>query len=417
MRPHADPLEQPTGSAAHSLIDAFVHHISNQREKTMFFVVDSSNRHAVRKALTGIGMNSAEVRNLRNGQLGKALFEAVQAGKLTEEQAKAIVGTKAEAPEPEPTMDAAAAELVKVPHPGNEAAEAIAALINALSVKQPSVDPETVRQMVAEAIKAERVKPAVIEIRTGDAVQTVDGTQHARFADVVRIINTRVQGRRLHVWLVGPSGSGKSYLAASCAKASKLTYYSTSAIQSKYDLIGFISPTGAEHTLRTPFREAFENGGIFAWDDIDASDPRAFVAFNEALANGRFPFPDKMVEQHTDFVCIASANTWGNGATADYVGRNKIDGATLSRFVRVCVDYDEALERDLVGEQGREWAEFVQSVRKAVSTEGIKVLVTPRHTLQGAALLQAGFKRKEVEAMTVFAGLDDATTRKLKAAA
>jgi hypothetical protein len=176
-----------------------------------------------------------------------------------------------------------------------------------------------------------------------------------------------------------------------------------------------VSPTGAEATLRTPFRDAFEKGGLFAWDDIDASDPRAFVAFNEALSNGRFAFPDKVIEQHPDFVCVASANTWGTGATADYVGRNKIDSATLSRFVRIEIGYDEQLERDMVG--NHEWARFIQRVRQAVQKEGIKVLVTPRHTLQGVALLAAGLSRADVESYTVFAGLDADTVARLRRAA
>lgn len=394
----------------------------------MFFVVDSNNRHSVRKCLTEHGKPSAEVRNMRNGELGKALYELVTTNKLSEEQAKAVCAVKT----PEIVVDdldtplgfppaIAASSTVAAGVSPNDAASAIAAILAGMA--RPALDPETVRAMVAEAIKSERVRPAVIEIRVPDKETVkVDGSQHAKFEDVLRIINTRVQGRRMHVWLVGPSGSGKSYLASSVAMASQLNYFSTSAIQSKYDLIGFVPPNWSgefadAHTLKTPFRMAFEFGGLFAWDDIDASDPRAFVAFNEALANGRFAFPDKQVDQHPDFVCVASANTWGNGATADYVGRNKIDGATLSRFVRVEIDYDESLERDLVGQTHADWAEFVQSIRKAVRTEGLKVLVTPRHTLQGAALIAAGFERKEVEAMTVFAGLDSETTRKIKAAA
>lgn len=388
----------------------------------MFFVVDSNNRHSVRKALTAAGRDSSAVRNMKNGELGKALYDAVAAGKLSESEAKAVCSaTSGAAADVVITDDAVQAAAPMSAAVSNDTAAAVAALL--ASLQRPAIDSATVLQMVRDAMKTAQIRPAVIEIRIPDkAPKQVSGSKHAKFEDVLRIVNTRIQDRRMHCWLVGPSGSGKSYLASSVANASELPYYSTSAIQSKYDLIGFVPPNWdgsfeTAHTLKTPFRMAFEHGGLFAWDDIDASDPRAFVAFNEALANGRFAFPDKQVDQHADFVCVASANTWGNGATADYVGRNKIDGATLSRFVRVEVDYDESLERDLVGETGRDWCEFVQSVRKAVRTEGLKVLVTPRHTLQGTALLAAGFKRKEVEAMTVFAGLDADTTRKIKAAA
>lgn len=410
----------------------------------MFFQVNSSNRHSVRKLLTSTGMDSSVVRNLRNGQLGKSLYEAVQAGKVPMataaascnmvESSEAVTATAngmqiTEIHIDETTDDGeqeSSSTIKMQTHTSNghsetfgaanQLAASLESILSGLAPKAIPVDAETVRKIVKDVLATEPRGVATIEIKVGDGVVgKVDGQQHTSFEHVVTTVSTRVQGRRLHVWLVGPSGSGKSFLAGQAAKALGLTYYSTSAIQSKYDLIGFVSPTGAEATLRTPFRDAFENGGLFAWDDIDASDPRAFVAFNEALSNGRFAFPDKVIEQHSDFVCVASANTWGTGATADYVGRNKIDSATLSRFVRIGVDYDENLERDMVG--GHEWARFIQRVRGAVKAEGIKVLVTPRHTLQGVALLTAGMDRKTVEGYTVFAGLDDNTVSRLRRAA
>lgn len=405
----------------------------------MFFQVTSANRHAARKLLTKYGHDSSLVRNMRNGQLGKAIYEDVRAGKIPMSEAQATVSTVDELP-PQPSQappvdgifdesekleSAISAELETSQEDNNMAASPetvgaanqMAAILESLMIKavpKQQLDEAAVRSIVKEILKDEPGRSTCIEIKTGDTVTKIEGQQHNKFEHVLKTVSTRIQGRRLHTWLVGPSGSGKSFLASQIAKALSLPYYSTAAIQSKYDLIGFVSPTGAEATLRTPFREAFENGGVFAWDDIDASDPRAFVAFNEALSNGRFAFPDKMIEQHPDFVCIASANTWGTGATADYVGRNKIDSATLSRFVRIPIDYDEQLEREMVG--NHEWARFVQRIRDAVKREGIKVLVTPRHTLQGVALLAAGLKRDDVESYTVFAGLDTDTVTRLRRA-
>lgn len=402
------------------------------------FYVTSANRHAVRRLLVSTGLPAADVRNWPTSRLGATLRECVNAGKVTMEAAQAACKIEEASYNfvPAGAQDAPSA----VPAPvdsatlaaSGQSASALAAAI-ALAVETavksvPTVTDEAkVRAIVAgelvkvqatvEKMIADALRPASIDIRTGDAVRTVEGRTHVKFAQIVTVIGTKVQGRRLHAWLVGPSGSGKSYLAAQAASALGLAFYSTGAIQSKYDLIGFVSPTGNEATLRTPFRDAFENGGVFSWDDCDASDPRAFVAFNEALSNGRFAFPDKCVNQHPDFVAVASANTWGNGATADYVGRNKIDGATLSRFVRIEVDYDEALERDMVGKDGADWAKFVQGIRKAVAKCGVKILITPRQTLQGAALLKAGMPRAEVEAATVFAGVDRDTVNKLRAAA
>lgn len=382
----------------------------------MSLYVTSTNRGAVKKLLCAAGWPSAEVRMWSLAELGEKLREAVDTGRVTMEQALAACGNgnangNANGGRGNGTSAAVGNDVAN-----NLAAAISAAVAAALSnVKGP--DEERIRELVAEAVEEARIRPAVIEIRTGDNVRKVEGRTHCKFDTVLKIVSSRVAGRRLHVWLVGPSGSGKSHLAKQVADALGLPYYCTGAIQSKYDLIGFMSPTGTEATLKTPFRMAFEHGGVFAWDDIDASDPRAFVAFNEALSNGRFAFPDRVVEAHTDFVAIASANTWGNGATADYVGRNKIDAATLSRFVRVEIDYDEELERDLVGAEHAEWCGFVQKIRRAVKKCGVKVLVTPRATLQGAALLAAGIDRHEVEKMVLFAGMDAETEAKVRAAA
>lgn len=420
----------------------------------MFFAVDSSNRHAVRKVLTASGMPAAEVRNLRNGQLGKALFDAVAANKLTEDAAVAACGTKttmpdtsADASDSSDMASSKSGEITTVivddvanghskpakvtngngkPHDFISEGEMLAALVREIAGKtavKAAVDAETVRKLVQEAIQAERVKPAIVEIKIGEIVTAVNGESfHTALPDVLLIVNTRIDGRRQHVWLYGPSGSGKSYLAKQVADVLKLPYYFTGAVQSKYDIIGFVPPHYAGNleecpSLMTPFRRAFQFGGVFGLDDIDRSHPQAFASFNEALANGRFAFPDGMVEAHPDFVCIATANTWGTGATADYVGATKVDGATLTRFVRMEAGYDEELERSLVGADGKDWAKFVQSIRRAVESEGLKILITPRHTLQGAALLKGGMERGKVERYTVFAGVDSSTEGRIRSAA
>lgn len=403
----------------------------------MFFNVNSQNRLAVRKLLTASGIDSTAVRVMRNGELGQKLFDLVQAGRLSEQLATATCSTVSPVPDVEPTPERS--QIIAEPQPVTTTggpmvvgaqlpADAAAALRLLLGVEAPKIDEAAMRRIAAKLVREEMVaagqRPAVIEIRTesGKLGEVKGASTHKAFPDVVTIVSTRVQGRRLHAMLVGPSGSGKTYMSEQVAGAIKLDYYCTGAVLSKYDLIGFVPPdfngeSGNCPSLRTPFRNAYENGGVFLWDEVDGSDPRALVAFNQALDNGFFAFPDKCVKQHPDFVCIASANTWGTGATADYVGRNKLDAAFLKRFIRVEIDYDETLERDLVGPEHADWARFVQGVRRAVRVEGVKVLVTPRDTLKGAALLQAGMTRDKVEAMTIFAGLDSDTTARLRKAA
>lgn len=411
---------------------------------TPFFSVNSQNRLAVRKLLTSIGLDSAAVRLMRNGELGKALHDAVAANKLTVEAANAACATVSPTPDATPSESAVAAVVAGNSTQGTANGtvtlgqlnvgqtldgDAAAALRRLLGVEAPKVDEAAMRRIAAKLVREEMVaagqRPAVIEIKSaGDVIGKVDGkATHKAFATVMKLINTRVAGKRLHVMMVGESGSGKTYLSGQVAAASSLSYYMTGAVASAFQLIGFM-PAGFEGnphdcpTLMTPLRKAYELGGVFCWDEVDGSDPRALLAFNALLDGGdAFAFPDGMVKRHVDFVCIATANTWGTGATADFVGRNKLDAAFLKRFMRVAVNIDETLERDLVGPEYVDWAKFVQGIRRAAQKEGVKIIVTPRDSLMGAAALASGLSRDEVEGMTVFAGLDTDTCARLRAAA
>jgi hypothetical protein len=63
------------------------------------------------------------------------------------------------------------------------------------------------------------------------------------------------------------------------------------------------------------------------------------------------PSPAKpFIKRHKTFRLVLAANTWGTGATRQYVGRNQLDASTLDRFclATIFVTYDESLESSLV---------------------------------------------------------------------
>lgn len=202
-------------------------------------------------------------------------------------------------------------------------------------------------------------------------------------------------------FLVGPAGSGKTTLAEQTAAVLKLKFYMAARVTSEFKLVGFRTATG--ETVRTQFREAYEHGGVFLFDEADASDPDALTAFNAALANGWGDFPDGMVKRHKDFYAIAAGNTYGRGADRQYVGRNQLDAATLDRFQVFDIDYDELLEVALAGD--KDWTAYVQRVRKAVELEKVRHIVSPRASIRGARMLAAGMERKVVENACIWKGL------------
>lgn len=242
------------------------------------------------------------------------------------------------------------------------------------------------------------------EIKVGKAPAIKVAQAHRSLPDILTAV---VAGTS--PFLVGPAGSGKTTLAEQIADALKLKFYMAARVTSEYKLVGFIDANGK--TVRTQFREAFEHGGVFLFDEVDASDPDALTAFNAALANGLGDFPDGMVRRHKDFVAIAAGNTFGRGADRQYVGRNQLDAATLDRFQTFEIDYDEQLELTLAG--NADWTKYVQRVRKAIEIEKVRHVVSPRASISGAKLLAAGMDAAKVAEACVWKGMDATTKTRL----
>lgn len=289
-------------------------------------------------------------------------------------------------------------------------AELIAAAVSPLIAS--SVNEERVCELIEEAMEARPApEPTIVrhELVIPDR-PTVNSTgEHECFTMLVHLM-----ALRQHVWLVGPAGSGKTTACEHAAEALGLPFSAISVGEqtSVYQLMGHRTPDG--DYVRSLFREAYENGGVFCVDEVDAGNANVLTCLNSALANGACAFPDGMVKRHPDFVCMAAGNTWGRGANRVYVGRCQIDGATLDRFAFVEVGYDERLERSMAGDQIA-WFERVRSVRAAVDRLGIRHVVSPRATLYGARMLAVGIGQDVVESMVLWKGLDAGSVDKVKA--
>jgi hypothetical protein len=286
-----------------------------------------------------------------------------------------------------------------------EAFAAMQALMAALAPQAAPIDEAAIRAIARdEANKA--VKPTVVHVartdETGTEVTVNLGVQHKQFPALLKLCGLRDHnGYAFPVWLPGPAGSGKTTAAMNAAQAMELPFHHTGAVDNVYGLLGFIDAGGTYH--RTAFREAYEHGGVFLFDEVDASVPAAMVALNAALENGHCAFPDGTIQRHKDCIVIAAANTYGAGATHEYVGRNKLDAATVDRFIMLDWQYDEILERAIAGDN--EWTTYVQKVRNAVKSAGIKHVISPRASIRGNAMLAAGFDRDMVIEGVVKKGL------------
>ena len=142
-----------------------------------------------------------------------------------------------------------------------------------------------------------------------------------------------------------------------------LPFYTMNRIQNSFDLTGYNDANGKY--VSTQFYDAYVNGGIFFFDEIDASSPEALVTINTALAQGYMAFPNGLVKMHPDFKVVAAGNTFGKGANRQYCGRNSLDSATLDRFMIIEWDYDRELEAKII--KDKELLEFAWAVRPSLS--------------------------------------------------
>lgn len=284
-------------------------------------------------------------------------------------------------------------------------AQALALLSSLLT---PQVDRAEIEAIVSETVaRALENAGAIVRIQLTRADNsTWQGSgNHPMFPRLLRALSARqANGTCINVWLAGPTGSGKTYAAEQAALALGVPFYFNGALGMSHEVLGFVDGSGHYHT--TPFRQAFEHGGVYLFDECDASDNSALLPLNAALANGSCSFPDSAtpIKRHADFRCIAAANTFGQGATAEFIGRARLDAAFLSRFaVKLHWTYDDKLEQDICGNKA--WAIRVQNARKAAAAAGLKIVIDPRHSFAGAALIANGATSDEAANDTYLSGL------------
>jgi len=371
------------------------------------------------------------------------------AGMITTAQAQALWNVSRRyaddkpAPAPVPAPESPKVETMPAPapvptRPANESpvtdtADAAAKIAEILAGVAGNARLDEAR--VVELIREHGGSPAhvTIDLRTPAMPEGVPGERvmHYREPLLMAAVNAGV-----NVMLVGPAGSGKTTAAQNVAQALGIPFYFTGAIDSPYKLLGFVDAQG--RVVRTPFREAFEHGGLFLFDEYDGSLTGATLPFNAATANRVCDFPDGIIKAHPDFRAVAACNTYGRGSDRQYVGRLQQDAAALDRFATLTWDYDPALESAMIGlprpsdaplpasiapitsdtavrEIAALWFERVRKVRARIEEQKIRHVVSPRATVAGVKLLSAGWNWHETEEAVIFKGLDADSRAKLAA--
>ena len=295
--------------------------------------------------------------------------------KKVEPKVEPKLETHDEEPEPEPVKAKRTRRVSAASSEGiNGLAEEMLKAVVKVAVES---DKEDALKAIKESIEAELIEcyghipKRIIEIhKEGVKAGTVKETVHERFEDIVAMIGSGVP-----VFLVGEAGSGKNHLCKTVAEALGLEFYFSNAVTNEYKITGFIDANGKYH--ETQFYKAFVEGGLFFFDEIDASVPEVLVLVNAAIENGYFNFPTGKANAHPNFRIIAAGNTYGQGATLQYVGRYQLDAASLDRFAVVEMTYDAAIEL-IIANGDKEIVEAVHVLRDIIRASNLRIVMSYR---------------------------------------
>lgn len=203
-----------------------------------------------------------------------------------------------------------------------------------------------------------RAEAGILDVNFEDEcepIKSADGEHYHRLAGYV----LKLARARIPVYLVGESGTGKSHLAKQLAKLlaednggepMDYNYCPMTAGATPSWLLGNVQMT----TPKNPdgFRprkclERYEDGGVFNFEEIDASDANMVLVANQLLADDEFdnPADGEKYFRHKLNVMVATANTLGLGANLMHTGRERLDFATVDRFRmgRILITFDRDL--------------------------------------------------------------------------
>lgn len=376
--------------------------------------------------LSGAGIEALRVKLAKGAEDGEDALPENEAQRFEEEKAR----VRAEGFDlPETQKGATPSPSVPAASPAADSGRLGAIIAAALAAAGPGIDvnalkaeiladlggktlsEKAVREIIANEVP-NHVATIKIEVKEGPKIQKSEGLRHSQFKELLEVV---AQG--LPVMIVGPAGSGKTTAAEQVAEAlgAEFPFYLEGGVFGAHQLTGYKDAAGVYHT--TPYRQAFQYGGVFCKDEMDVDDPAATLTLNAGLANGVAPFPDSAspLRRHDNFRFIGTANTFGQGADRLYVGRNQLDAATLDRFYFIEWRYDEKLERMAAGNES--WVDRVQALRAGAAKEKARIVISPRASIYGARMIAAGASFNQCEQALIWKGCDGALRSRIEAAA
>lgn len=156
--------------------------------------------------------------------------------------------------------------------------------------------------------------------------------------------------RRKNLFLVGPTGCGKSTLAIQVAARlqERLEIFSASGETTTDELIGkpWRKPDGSTVTVYGAGIRAYKNGKGLLLEEIDHANPDILASLHRLLENNQSFYTlnvgeEEIISKAQGFFVVATANTIGTGEDAFlYAGTKPLNAAFMNRFgITIRMDY------------------------------------------------------------------------------
>ena len=254
----------------------------------------------------------------------------------------------------------------------------------AVSIENLSEVLEKKRKSLEEQRKKEEEKRKKEEAEAFRKANEFDFSKLSAEEKVRRTIKSGIN----NIWMVGPAGCGKSTIARNVAAELEMPYLCISCGigTSAVEFVGYKYP----HRESTKFSEYYQKPSVILIDEMTALDPAVAQVINAALANNEIETTTGLVQRHPDCIIIATSNTFGAGASRQYVANNQLDASTIDRFIGGIIEVDYSIEYEM--QYDLEVVEHVHFLREVCQKYDIRRIASTRMIQAGHRLKNAFFK-------------------------
>lgn len=234
------------------------------------------------------------------------------------------------------------------------------------------------------------------------------------------IINLYIQHRPA-IAVVGPAGNGKTTTVEQALTALNMPFMSISCTD-RTEVVeltgGTVLTVAGEQWRDGQVTTAFRNGWAVVLDEADALDPRVMLSLQNALQDGgpdgkaRFiNTPDGRVYPAGPCPIILCMNTYGEGGSRTYNGRNKLDAASMDRFSVITTTYENEegiiTARGYTARTANGLVNWANDMRRKIAEAGMALPLSPRTLLRMAQAMETFGWSFEIAAQVEFFGRMD----------